>query len=112
MNNYFLSFKSMSGKSPVQGVEIKSAHLENVMMTWMEFEPGADLPEHSHPHEQISLIVEGKIEMTVGGLSRVLTRGDAAVVPPRVTHSAKVLDGPAVAVDAWYPVRDDYRMNS
>ena len=104
----FSSFRNRPWVAPVKGVKIKEVHLDNLMMTWMEFEPHAVLPEHSHPHEQISLIVEGAMELTVGSETRVVHAGDVAVVPPDTPHGGRVLDVSTIAVDAWHPVRNDY----
>jgi quercetin dioxygenase-like cupin family protein len=105
---HFADFKTMPGKSPLAGFIFKEAHLDNVMLTWVEMEPGSILPEHHHPHEQISMVVKGALELTVAGTTRVMRQGDVAVVPSNVVHSGKVMDEPTVAVDAWNPIRDDY----
>ena len=104
----FWSFSREVPKSPIKGAKVHSASLTNTMLTRMEFEAGCEIPEHSHPHEQISIIIEGRMEITVGGVTRTLEKGDVAAVPSNVLHSARVLE-PTVAVDAWSPVRDDYR---
>jgi quercetin dioxygenase-like cupin family protein len=98
----------MAGKSPLAGFVFKEVHLNNVMITWVEMKPGSILPEHSHPHEQISLVVEGALELTVDGMTRVMRKGDVAIVPSNVKHSGRVLAEQTVAVDAWNPIREDY----
>ena len=105
---YFDSFKTKKGISPLQGFLFREAHLNNVMITWVEMQPGSILPEHRHDHEQISLVLEGKLELTVGGEKRVMTRGDVAVVPSNVPHSGRVLDELTIALDSWNPIREDY----
>jgi len=105
---HFSDFKTMSGISPLAGFIFKEVHLDNVMLTWVEMNPGSILPEHSHPHEQISMVVKGALELTVGGASRVLRHGDVAIVPSNVKHSGRVLEEPTVAIDAWNPIRQDY----
>lgn len=105
---YFDDFNSKKGISPLAGFTFKEAHLDNVMITWVEMRPGSVLPEHKHPNEQISLVVEGTLELTVGGVTRVMKKGDVAVVPPGVPHSGRVHDEFTIAVDAWNPIRDDY----
>ncbi len=106
--DYFDSFKTKNGIQPLQGFLFREAHLNNVMVTWVEMEPGSVLPEHKHGHEQISLVVEGKLELTVGGETRLMTKGDVAVVPSNVPHSGRVIDEFTIAVDAWNPIREDY----
>jgi quercetin dioxygenase-like cupin family protein len=105
---HFSDFKTMAGISPLAGFIFKEVHLDNVMLTWVEMEPGSILPEHSHPHEQISMVVRGALELTVDGATRVMKQGDVAVVPSGVKHSGRVLGEKTVAIDAWNPIREDY----
>jgi quercetin dioxygenase-like cupin family protein len=105
---YFDSFRKKPGISPLPGFLFREAHLDNVMVTWVEMEPGSILPEHKHVNEQISLVVEGTLELTVGGITRIMKKGDVAVVPSGVLHSGRVHDEFTIAVDAWNPIREDY----
>ncbi len=109
MAEYFSDFKTADFVTPAEGIKVKSVHLDNVMMTYMEFEPNTDLPEHSHPHEQITMIHQGKLEMTVDGQMKIMHKGDVVIVPPNKTHSARTLEEPTIAVDAWSPTRQDYK---
>lgn len=105
---YFDSFKTKTGKSPLKGFLFREAHLTNVMITWVEMQPGSVLPEHQHDHEQITLVIDGKLELTVGGKTMIMEKGSVAVVPSNVLHSGRVLEQFTVAVDAWNPPREDY----
>lgn len=109
MNNYFYSFKERKVKEPVKGIKVRSIFLDKTMMTYMEFEPNAIIPEHKHPHEQITMILEGKMDMIVGGKKKIVSKGDVVAVPANIPHSAQILDNIAIAIDAWSPVREDYR---
>lgn len=107
--DYFESFKTKQSVKPAAGITVKSVHLDSVMMTYMEFEPNTDLPEHAHPHEQITMIHQGKLEMTVDGQTKIMQKGDVVIVPSNKTHSARTLEEPTIAVDAWSPPRQDYK---
>jgi mannose-6-phosphate isomerase-like protein (cupin superfamily) len=91
------------------GILRRSVCLDDVMLTFFEFEPEAVIPEHHHPHQQITWVVSGAMEFNLDGELRVLQAGDGVLIPPNVPHSAVVLDGPCHALDAWHPVREDYR---
>lgn len=54
----------------------------------MKFEPGSLLPDHRHPEEVVTMILEGEMEMTVGKETRVKP-GDAFWVPPNTDHSGR-----------------------
>jgi quercetin dioxygenase-like cupin family protein len=91
------------------GVEILSVSGSALMLSYVTFEPGAVVPDHAHPHEQMGMMISGRLEFTVGGRTRVLGPGDRWSIPGGVRHSVRALDGPAVALDVFHPVRDDYR---
>ena len=104
----FFTFNDAKHKEVAPGARMRSAHLDNAMLTNFEFDEGAVIPRHKHPHEQITLVVEGEMELTVGDETRILKRGDGATVPLGVEHSAVILAPSTKAVDAWHPVREDY----
>ena len=65
---------------------------------------GAELPEHSHPHEQVMQVIEGEFELTVDGVARRFEAGDLCAIPSDATHSGialtdcRILDTFSVAV--------------
>ena len=80
-----------------------------MMLSVVTFEPDALVPDHAHPHEQMGLLLSGRLEFTVGGVTRTLEPGDIWRIPGTVPHSARAVGGPAVALDVFHPVREDYR---
>jgi quercetin dioxygenase-like cupin family protein len=71
-----------------------------------DFTAGSTIHEHSHPQEEVWEVVEGELEITVGGEMRIVGPGVAAIVPPDVRHSVRALtNGNAIVVD--YPLRPD-----
>ncbi len=105
----FFTVKELPGTEMLPGVIRRAVHLEHVMVTFFDFEPGSVVPEHAHPHEQITCVLRGGMKFTLGDETRVLRAGDGVCCPPDVPHSAVVLDEPTTAVDAWYPPREDYK---
>jgi quercetin dioxygenase-like cupin family protein len=79
------------------------------MITFFDFAPGSEIPEHAHPHEQITYVIEGAMEFHLGDEMRILRAGDGVCSPPGVRHGAVVLAEGASALDAWYPRREEYR---
>jgi quercetin dioxygenase-like cupin family protein len=104
----FHKMSELPSKEVLPGVLLRSVYIENAMMTFFELQPGSVIPRHKHPHEQISYIANGSLTMTVAGETRVMGQGDIAVIPPNVEHEAVVGDRPTLALDAWYPIREDY----
>ncbi len=100
--------KDLASKELAPGVRLRSAYLENVMVTFVDFEEGATVPMHSHPHEQISLVISGRLLMEIDGEEKQIKPGEVALVPSGAEHGAKAAFGPCVAYDCWSPIREDY----
>lgn len=66
------------------------------------------LPMHSHPHEQVTYVIEGRFEFTVGDETTVLAPGMVATIPGGVLHGGTTLT-PCRLLDVFAPVREDYR---
>lgn len=105
----FFTVSELPGVDMLPGVVRRAVYLEHTMMTFFSFAPGSVIPDHDHPHEQITYVVQGAMEFTLGGETRVLRAGDGVCCPPGVPHGAVVLDEPTVALDGWYPVREEYK---
>ena len=92
----------------VPGVRRKTLAVgENTLMAKFVLEAGAELPLHTHPHEQIGYLISGRLRFTVGGETQDLVAGDSWAVPGGVEHKAEVLE-PVEALEVFYPVRQDY----
>lgn len=77
------------------------------MLCEFTLDEGSVVPMHSHPHEQIGYVVQGRVRMTVGGVARVCGPGDAYAIPGDVPHMAEALER-SVVVDVFTPPREDY----
>lgn len=75
------------------------------MVTHVVWDSRSQAPEHAHAEEQIVLVLEGEIEITMAGERRVLRTGQAAVIPPWVRHSARSCADRSVTVEAFAPPR-------
>ena len=104
----FLKLKDLEEREIVPGYRAVFVHSENMTLAYWDVDPGASLPEHSHPHEQIANVLEGQFELTVDGEPRILEPGMVAVIPGGVPHSGKALT-PCRLLDAFHPAREDYQ---
>lgn len=80
----------------------------HLMLSYLEMDAGAEVPLHSHPHEQGGILVSGRLQLTIGDETRVVEAGSLFLIPPGVPHRAVACDGPAVILDVFSPVREDY----
>ena len=79
------------------------------MLNLIEFEPGAEVPLHSHPHEQLGIVLRGMQALVVDGVAHELGPYEAYVLPGGIEHSAYCGPEGALVLDVFQPVRDDYR---
>lgn len=65
----------------------------NQIVEWVDnVEPGVGIPPHVHSKEdEIFRIIEGEIEIMVGGNTSILKAGDVAYAPKNIPHSWKVV---------------------
>lgn len=106
---YFVDKSQCSHHQIFPGVQIHTTHGDHLMLSLVELEPHAVVEAHSHPHEQMGMMLEGEAEFIVGGETRTVRAGEMWRIPGGVVH--KVIAGakPVKALDVFYPIRDDYR---
>jgi quercetin dioxygenase-like cupin family protein len=77
---------------PLEGVTAYLSQADTHQIIFMEFEQDIDLPAHAHA-AQVGFVLEGRIELTMGGARRTYTKGDRYVIPAGVPHSGKIFAG-------------------
>ncbi|MEJ2112813.1 MAG: cupin domain-containing protein, partial [Flavobacteriaceae bacterium] len=92
----------------IEGITGRYFHTVSTTIGFVDIEKGAILPEHSHFHEQTTQVTEGKLEMTIDGVTQVLEPGTIISIPSNVVHSARALTHCKVT-DIFCPVREDYK---
>jgi quercetin dioxygenase-like cupin family protein len=80
---------------------------ENLMSVEFHFDKGAIIATHHHVHEQISHIISGRIEFTVGDETQIMKAGDVLYIPSNVPHSAVILED-TVNLEIFSPPREDF----
>jgi quercetin dioxygenase-like cupin family protein len=95
-------------KQTIPGFFGKMVHGATSSLVFWDIKKGHTSPEHNHVHEQITYIVEGELEMVIGGEKMLFTAGCFHVIPSNVRHSAYAVTDCKV-IDSFAPARDDYR---
>lgn len=80
---------------------------QNVLISLVESPPGCVFPMHSHPVEQIAIILEGEEDHICGEERFVLKPGDLCIHPPNVMHGGKT-KSKGKGIDIFCPPRKDY----
>jgi quercetin dioxygenase-like cupin family protein len=70
-----------------------------------EFDAGSSILEHFHPEEEVWTVIEGELEITIGGMTRRVGAGGVGIVPSGTPHAVRAFsNGKAIVVD--YPLRE------
>ncbi len=80
----------------------------NVMICRFTFDPFVVTEEHTHPHEQMTLVVKGRVKFIIDGEERIVSAGDVLHFPPNNRHGATMLDEEVVLIDIFSPIREDF----
>lgn len=104
----FIDLSTLNEREVVPGYRAVFVHSEQMTVAYWTITAGAALPEHSHPHEQISTLIEGEFEMVIAGERRLLRPGEVAVIPSNVRHAGKAVTACRI-IDVFHPVRQEYR---
>lgn len=93
--------------SPSIGRRIISG--ERAMIAHVYLAAGAVVPRHEHDNEQLTYILEGALEFTLGEEeeTRVVRAGEVLLIPGGVPHSAVALED-TLDVDVFAPPRQDW----
>ena len=106
---YYHNPKERETKELATGVRTRTFWGENLLMSVVEFDAGSEVPNHTHPHEQGGIMLEGELEMNIDGDSRLLKPGDVYIIPGNVEHWAKSGPSPARVMDIFSPVREEFK---
>ncbi|GAL13194.1 pectin degradation protein KdgF [Vibrio astriarenae] len=82
-------------------------HNDNMMAVEVHFESGAVGALHSHPHEQLTYVLSGKFEFTIGDETKVVEAGDTMYKEPNIEHGCVCLEA-GVLIDNFTPMRKDF----
>jgi len=103
-----MKVEAIQPRELIPGTAVRFVHGDRMTVAYWHFAPQVPLPEHSHPHEQITNILEGEFELTVDGEPITLRGGDYLVIPPDTVHSGRSITECRI-LDVFSPVREDYR---
>ena len=106
---YFYDAKERAAKELAPGARTRTFWGDNMLLSIVEIDPNSEVPNHTHPHEQGGIMLEGEIEMNIAGESRTLKQGDVYIIPGNVEHWVKSGSAPAKVLDIFSPVREEFK---
>ena len=84
------------------------AYGSKVMLVETKIDKGAKIPEHKHPHEQVTYLLRGRIKLVVAGKEFLMEPGDSIAVPGNAVHTGEALEE-SVVLDSFSPPREEYK---
>ena len=95
-------------ETPSAGIERQMVVGENMMICRFKFVPFLATPAHRHPHEQMTLVLQGKVKFIVGDEEKIVAAGDVLHFPANSWHGATMLDEEVMLLDIFSPLREDF----
>jgi quercetin dioxygenase-like cupin family protein len=80
-----------------------------MQMSLVEMAPNAVVEAHSHPNEQVGMVIAGRALFIVGAEQKTLGPGDMYRIPGGVLHRVVASEEGLRALDIFTPVREEYR---
>jgi unsaturated pyranuronate lyase len=104
-------FRTWNGRDAyefVDGVHLHAIGGDQVLLCRVHYDAGKQVPWHAHEHsEQVMLLVDGEVEMTIEDETRVLGPGDVVVVNRGLRHKLYSEQG-VTFMEALAPVPLDH----
>jgi quercetin dioxygenase-like cupin family protein len=90
------------------GVHARAIEGKNVSFAVVELDPGADVPEHHHVHEQLGMVLRGSVRFRVGDEVQLLGPGGTWSIGSDVPHEVTAGPEGAEVLDVFAPAREDW----
>ena len=80
---------------------------QNTLLSFIENPPNCVFPLHSHPSEQILIMLEGEEDHICGEEKFLMKAGDLCIHPPNVMHGGETKTG-FKGIDIFCPPREEW----
>jgi quercetin dioxygenase-like cupin family protein len=92
-----------------EGLFFRPVFAQNLSLNFVTFPPRSGFPSHVHSEEQVSIVREGEMEISIGQTARMVRPGDVIVFPPDVPHAGKTYEKACRLIDIFSPPRTGIR---
>lgn len=91
-----------------EGIRRKIMGYNNdLMLVLVDFKKGAVGYVHKHYHSQVSYLVSGSFEVTIGSEKKIQKAGDVFFIDANVNHGVLALED-SLLIDVFSPHREDF----
>ncbi|MBA2315029.1 MAG: cupin domain-containing protein [Chloroflexi bacterium] len=91
-----------------ESVRARKVEGERITLAVVELAPGAVVPEHRHPSEQLGMVIRGSVRFTIDGETRDLEPGGTWRILSERPHAVVAGSDGAVVIDVFSPTRNDW----
>ncbi len=105
----FCDLANRNSKELAQGVHAQTFWGDRMLLSYVELGANSEVANHSHPHEQCGVVLEGELVLSINGEPRTLVAGDCYVIPGGIEHWARTSKSAARVVDIFSPIRGEYK---
>lgn len=105
----FIRYSEIAHREPFPGIKGRYAHSPQMTTGEVVLDAGVTVPVHSHPHDQMTLVLSGRLEFTLGDETREIGPGDTVLIPGGVPHGVPRTHEVCKLIDVFAPARTDYR---
>ena len=60
-------------------------------ITLFSFDSGQGLTEHTSPYDAVVYIMDGEVEITIGGKAQTVTAGEMMIMPANISHGLQAI---------------------
>ncbi len=92
----------------VKGSNSHLVRCSNVMLSFLTMKAGSIFELHSHPEEQVMVVLEGYCDEIIEDKIYRVGPGDVLRLPPNVRHGAFLREVDCRVMDVFSPARRDY----
>ncbi len=80
----------------------------NMTLSFVTLQENKYYPVHSHPHEQVIIVLKGELDVIVEGKRYRVRVGEVLPIAGGLAHGAHTLDGRCVVLEVFSPARTEF----
>jgi quercetin dioxygenase-like cupin family protein len=104
----FFDWNGEEGVEVEPGAHVWEARGDTVQVVRTRLAAGRRFETHRHDQEQITVVLEGRLEVTQGDETRIVGAGGVVHAKSGVPHATVVVsDEPAVTIEVFSPPREN-----
>lgn len=88
--------------------EMKIITSQNITIGRVEINEVMEMDAHKHPQEQVTIVVEGSMDIQYNGEKKVVKAGETCIIPKNSLHKVWITQIPFKSFDIFSPVKDDF----